>query len=280
MFRRLDWTQLAKAPTPLRLGAFLLTLALLWLPFALPLYLVLRDDPNATTIAVMGALFLGFLGLLRVWGRRVYRRSRPYAAYGLTASPANGCEALVGLAWGIALPFALFAVLSALGWLRWQSPEVNLVRIAAEGSLTGLGVGFAEELVFRGWLLDELEQDYRPATALWTNALLFAVLHFIKPLPEIWRTLPQFPGLVLLALSLIWGKRARGDRLGLPIGLHAGLIWGYYIINVGGLVVSTQRVSPWLTGVDGNPLAGGCGLLFLAALAWGLYRQARRPDLG
>jgi len=262
------------------LGTFLLALAALWLPLALPLYFWLRADPKATTIALIGWLFLCFLGLLRAWGRRVYQRSRPYAAYGLTATLANGREFLLGLGLGLLLPVALFLALSGLGWLRWQPPALPLLRLVAEGALTGLGVGLAEELVFRGWLLDELERDYRPAIALWANALLFAILHFIKPLPEVWRTLPQLPGLVLLALSLVWGKWARGDRLGFPIGLHGGLVWSYYILNVGGLVAPTERVSPWLTGVDGNPLAGFGGLAFLTVLALWQRAQARRGGKG
>ncbi len=271
-----SWAQLARLPTLLRLGAFLLALAGLWLPLALPLYLWLRADAKATTIAVMGWLFLCFLVLVPLWGRRVYGRAHPYAAYGLGFRRAHGQDTLLGLVLGFLLPFLLFLLLGGVGWLRWQSSAMNLLRVAAEGSLTGLGVGLAEELVFRGWLLDELHRDYRPAIARWSNALLFASLHFLKPLPEIWRTLPQFPGLVLLALALLWGKEWRGDRLGFPIGLHGGLVWGYYVINVGGLIAPTGRVSPWLTGVDGNPLAGAGGLVLLTVLALGLRQRARR----
>jgi hypothetical protein len=33
------------------------------------------------------------------------------------------------------------------------------------------------------------------------------------------------------------------------------------------LIKYTGRVPPWLTGIDGNPIAGGMGLLFLGILA-------------
>jgi hypothetical protein len=104
------------------------------------------------------------------------------------------------------------------------------------------------------------------------------VLHFIKPLPEVIRTFPQFPGLVLLGLALVWAKRStrrqlrltgvqHQGRLGLPIGLHAGLVWGYYMIHVGQLARYSGQVPQWLTGIDQNPLAGGAGLVFLMLLA-------------
>ncbi|MEM8502332.1 MAG: hypothetical protein AAF716_04185, partial [Cyanobacteria bacterium P01_D01_bin.1] len=59
----------------------------------------------------------------------------------------------------------------------------------------------------------------------------------------------------------------RTSRLGYPIGLHAGLIWGYYIVNVGGLSDYTGRAPEWVTGIDSNPLAGLMGLILLGLIA-------------
>jgi len=101
-----------------------------------------------------------------------------------------------------------------------------LPQVILEGLIVALGIGFAEELLFRGWLLDELQRDYRPRVALWVDALIYAALHFIKPLAEILRTLPGFPALLLLGLTFVWAKRSHRSRLGLPIGLHSGLVWG------------------------------------------------------
>jgi membrane protease YdiL (CAAX protease family) len=145
--------------------------------------------------------------------------------------------------------------------------------VILEGLASALGIGFAEELLFRGWLLDELQRDYHPRVALWADSTLYALLHYIKPLQEILRTWPGFPGLLLLGLTLVWAKRSRRGRLGLPIGLHAGLVWGYYIINVGQLVQYSGQVPEWITGVDRNPLAGVMGLLFLGVLAFWMRRR-------
>ena len=132
--------------------------------------------------------------------------------------------------------------------------------------MVALGVGFAEELLFRGWLVDELQQDYRPKVALWSSSAIYALLHFVKPWAEILRTLPSFPGLFLLGLILGWARQIYHGRLGFAIGLHAGLVWGYYVINVGNLVHYLDQVPAWVTGIDRNPLAGGMGLLFLSLI--------------
>jgi LPXTG-motif cell wall-anchored protein len=62
--------------------------------------------------------------------------------------------------------------------------------------------------------------------------------------------------------------------LGKSIGLHAGLIWAYYILNVGQLIKYTGTVPDWLTGIDKNPLAGVMGLLFLTILAIWIRKKA------
>ena len=49
-------------------------------------------------------------------------------------------------------------------------------------------------------------------------------------------------------------------------------MWGYYIVNVGNLINYTDKVPNWITGIDGNPIAGILGLSFLAVLALAMRR--------
>jgi uncharacterized protein len=268
---KLNFAKIAHYPAPQRLVIFILVLLLLWLPVAIPINLWV-DDKNLVNILTLPLLYGIFIVLLRLWGKYVYRQPHLLQDYGLVKNSRNGRELLLGLGIGVASVLSLFVVEEWLGWLWWQQSQLLWWRFIAEGLVVALAYGFAEELLFRGWLLDELQRDYRPRVVLWADALIFATLHFIKPLSEIIRTLPQFPALVLLGFSLVWVKRCGKGRLGLPIGLHAGLIWGYYAIDVGQMVQYTDRVSEWLTGIDRNPLAGGMGLLFLSAIALSVRR--------
>ncbi len=287
---KLTLPTLVRAPAPIRIGIFLVVLLLLWVPIAVPLYQVIEDS-NTVSIVTLVVLYAEFLFLVSVWGQRVYRQPDLLRRYGLEFSYRMGLEVLVGLALGIASLFALFAVQGILGWVIWQPPSIVFWQVTLEGLLVSLGIGFAEELFFRGWLLDELQRDYRPQVVLWVNATIFALVHGMSP---------QFPALLLLGLTLVLAKRSCGDvagilssngqpalqhnlpanisrgRLGLPMGLHAGLVWGYYVVNVGKLVNYAPQVPEWLTGFDRNPLAGAIGVLFLSALAFGMRRYAER----
>jgi uncharacterized protein len=265
--------RLARYPVPIRLSIFLFALVLLWLPIAAPIYLLVRD-PNLVTILTMALLFGEFLLLLRIWSAKVHQQPNLLKGYGLVKTRQNGLELLVGLSIGLLFVLSLFGLEGQLGWLRWQHSAIAPTKLILEGFASALGIGLAEELVFRGWLLDELQRDYRPRIALWVDATIFAMVHFLKPLSVILRSWPTFPALLLLGLTMVWAKRGSQGRLGLPIGLHAGLVWGYYAIDVGQLVQYSSVVPDWITGVDRNPVAGVMGLIFLAVLASWMQRRA------
>lgn len=271
---KLIFTSLSEYSAPLRLAIFVLTLLCLWTPLAIPIYLLV-SDPNWQSILTMAILYGEFIFLVQYWGKQVYQEPKILHSLGLEFTKRNGQELFTGFVFGLVLVMILLLLESGLGWLTWQLPEPsNLPKVILEGFLVSLGVGFAEELLFRGWLLAELQRDYNFTTSLWASATIFACLHYIKPLEEMVRNLPAFPGLLLLGLTLVWAKKSRQGRLGLPMGFHGGLVWGYYIINTGQLVVYSHQEIEWLTGIGENPIAGVMGILFLGMVAVFMRRGA------
>lgn len=275
--------RLDRTIAPIRLLTFIGLLAIFWLP---P-YVLIRatvTDRNTVSILAMTLLFAEFVLLLRWWTKRICGVPNWLRYYGLQFTRQNGRLLLLGFAIGSLNLFALFAIELSFGWLQGQWPTLPLIRIAIEGLLVAIGVGIGEELIFRGWLLQELERDYRPVAALLADSLIFALLHYTKPiegaivtllgLPFDWlivlRSLPQFPGLLLLGILLVRAKRVSGQQLGLAIGLHTGLVWGYYLVNVGELVEYGDSVPQWMTGINQNPLAGVMGMLALSGLLLGV----------
>ena len=250
-----------------RITLFLIFLALLWSPIAITLNSFFAADPNAATIATMGWLFICFIVLQKFWGKYFYGENRLFINYGLNNNRLSWLTLFKGLAIGFCFCWALFITEAILGWVSIAPTDISLLRVVLEGLLSALGIALAEELVFRGWVLWELEQDFRPNQALIISAVLFAVAHFLKPITEIIRTAITFPALLLLGIILVWGKKKFQNYLTAPIGIHAGLVWGYYILNVGNLLSYSDRVPPWITGIDGNPIAGVMGLVFMSALA-------------
>ena len=262
----LDGKKIAQFSAPVRLSIFIGVLSFLWLPLAIPIYWLLRENSNLASILTMTLLFVELLWLWQFWGRAVHGEVNIYTRYGLVRSGRNISEFLRGIALGFWLCLGLFITEALLGWIEVVSPSVLLLRVIAEGCLSAIAIATAEELLFRGWLLDELQRDYGKKICIWVTAIAYGVAHFLKPIEEIIRTAVTFPALVLLGIALVLAKYKHGDRLGICIGIHAGLVWGYYIVNVGQLIEYSDRVPVWVTGIDGNPIAGVMGLVFLAGL--------------
>lgn len=153
---RLNLDSLARYPAPARLGIFLLTLLFLWLPIAAPIYRIWGSS-NIVSIVTILALYSEFIFLLRLWGQKVHQQSHPLKSHGLVKTRKNWQELLKSTVFGLLSLFCLFLFEGWLGWLTWQAPTQFLPKIILEGLIIALGVGLAEELLFRGWLVDELQ---------------------------------------------------------------------------------------------------------------------------
>jgi hypothetical protein len=270
---KLNLTRIAQYPTPIRIGLFVLTLLTIWVPIALPITRLVSDN-NLATILTMPLLYAEFVLLVVLWGRFVYQQPNLLKRYGFRQPRKTIRNLVKGLSIGLISLMLMFVVQSLFGWVIWQGPQPTFAQIFLEGAIVAIAYGLAEELLFRGWLLDELQRGYSARTALLTSSIVYAALHCIRPLQES----IQFPALIILGMILVWAKRATQGRLGLSIGLHAGLIWGYYIVNVGQLVKYSNQVPEWVTGVGRNPLAGIVGIFSLSAIAVWIRASARRQQ--
>lgn len=271
------WSRIRSFPCPLRVLAFLALLASAWLPLAAALWVGLPGLRELLWIP----LYLGLLVLLWIWGRWVRQCPFPYVGYGVVRSSAFYWDLVNGTVAGLLGLVCFFQIEASLGWLHWQPISLSLLMVTLITGLgLGLGVAWVEELFFRGWLLNELQDDYGPSRANGVSSLIFAVAHFIKPWEDILRTWPQFPGLVVMGAVLLLARRSSMGQLGLALGLHAGWIWGITLINTVKWVEYTGLVPAWVTGVDNNPLAGAVGLLFLGTNAVGIWLYTRQQGHG
>lgn len=265
--------RLGALPFPFRLLAFVLILLTFWLPVVGIIWPFLHMGSQVHYLATL-ILYLQFVGVLYFWGRAVRGEAHPLAGYGLSLGGRWWGEALLGWAGGLTALMLLLSVQAAWGWLFWQNPPGT--RIVLEGAAVGLGVALAEELLFRGWLWQELRRDYGVRGAVWGSSFLFALAHFFHPLAVILTIWPQFPGLVLLGLSLAWGRLACGGRLGWSVGFHGGLVATYYWVRVGQWLTVNPDLPRWLTALESNPLASPLGLTAMLGVAVGTRWWAHR----
>ena len=131
------------------------------------------------------------------------------------------------------------------------------------------GVGFAEELIFRGWLLEELKNQFGLKKALIFQASIFSIVHIGFNLP-LWQMISILSGLFLLGIFLAFMRLENNNSLWGCIGLHGGLVGGWFLVN-NGLFEISKDVPIWLVGpgnINTNPLGGSLGISLLFFLCF------------
>ena len=211
-------------------------------------------------LAALPALACLVLSLPRRVGYR-WGEAQPWRSLGLAG---DGRLSLANLGKGAGLALLLLiwlaAVLALVGVSSWL-PRLTLGLVINALAL-GLGVGLAEELLFRGWLLGELSLQLGRRRALGLQALIFSLVHIRFNLPPLALT-----GLLLglLLLGLILGRLRQGDgQIWAAVGLHGGLVGGWFLLHNGLIQLSGGNNEIW-TG-PANPIGGLPGLLGLAVV--------------
>lgn len=177
--------------------------------------------------------------------------------------------------------------------------------------LTAVVVAAIEEFLFRGVLLGLTVKTFGRVTGLVSVSLVFAFVHFLKPgkLPvesvHWWSGFAQFSAvgagfpdpalfalgfLSLFIVGLILGFAAlRTHSLWLPIGLHAGWVFGQQFLQwlAKFRIKPPDELLPWIgpnvvSGAVPTGLVSVVALLVSAAGVWFVLRHerpsVRRPD--
>jgi membrane protease YdiL (CAAX protease family) len=259
--------------------------ALGWLA-ALPLTLLgLPTDQLSLTGTVLS--FVLFLALMHRWVAVRWSAEKPWAALGICrANPQEQPTPAAALLKGLLIAAGLLTVITSVVLLEgsgdWRG-EVDATQLT-NAVLLCLGVGFAEELIFRGWLWAELNQMLGSRRGAVAQASIFSLVHTRFNLG-----LGAMSGLLvgLFLLGMVLARQRQSDRGSLwsCIGLHGGLVAGWFLLQSGLLELSPNAPS-WVVGPGGNapnPLGGAVGLislLILLLIQRTAVAKALRPSTG
>ena len=252
--------------------------ALGWLA-AVPLTLFgLTDHQVSLTGTVLS--FVLFLLVMPRWADLRWSAERPWTALGIRNAgtddrPAPASALLKGILLAAGLLSLITSIVLIGGWGRWTGqleaiPMVNALLLC-------LGVGCAEELIFRGWLWTELNRIIGSRYGAVLQASIFSLVHTRFKLGLL-AMAGLLSGLLLLGLVLAFQRRRDRGSLWGCVGLHGGLVAGWFLLQNGLLELSPQSPS-WLIGPGGhhaNPLGGAVGIGVLAMLLWGEWRFSQR----
>jgi membrane protease YdiL (CAAX protease family) len=241
--------------------AFFMLWVSCWLPLVAILAITLnwQIDKSLQTeqkIPLLVSLYL--LVPLILWGFQ-WLKLGSFTDYGLVGKVSVVSSFFLGFSLGV---FGLGIVFFGQLYVGWCYLEKSHFKLIPSNlliiSLVALFVGGIEELIFRGFLLTKLEQNYSIWLGAIISSLISAVLHLLWEQKE---TIPQLPGLWLMGMVLVLARLADHNNLGIAWGLHAGWVWAIATIDTAELITYTDKVSPWVTGINKKPLAGLTGII-------------------
>jgi CAAX protease family protein len=229
---------------------------------------------------------------LSVWFARRFLDRRSFVSLGFHLDRHALSDLLAGfLVTGVVMG-VVYALEAGAGWLRfdgwaWESYPAGHVALGLAGGLLGfIVVGYQEELLSRGYHLQNIRDGMGLPWALFLSSIIFALMHLDNPNSTWYSTLL---GLIAAGYFLACGW-VRTRQLWLPIGIHIG--WNFFEGSIFGFPVSGLDVVALIhqtpTGpaaITGGPFGPEAGLIILPAMALGvalvwLYTRGRLASPG
>ncbi len=232
-----------------------------------PLLLLNFEEDNLPLIGTI-ITFLLFIFLLPYWFYIRRNISSAWVILGISKDKflKNFFNFSQGILFALVLIILILVPLLQRNYISWIgefSPSILLNSI-----LLGLGVGFAEEIIFRGWLLEELKFEYGTKISIAIQAIVFSFVHnFSNEL--FWNMIGLRLGFILLGIFLSLVRIRDQGSLWNCIGIHGGLVGIWFFIN-NGLIEFKENTPSFLAGPftlnTPNPIGSFSAILILLFL--------------
>ncbi|ABX09551.1 CPBP family intramembrane glutamic endopeptidase [Prochlorococcus marinus] len=235
-----------------------------------PLRLINSKIPQED-LALFGTIltFVYFCLIIPHWVKVRWKARRPWAALGFFKLSKNYFLVIFwrGLSWALLLISAIGISVWVGSWGVWIG-DLKL-DIFINAIALGIGVGLAEELIFRGWLLEEMNLIFGFRWGIFIQAAIFSLSHTPFSFGVIGALSVSF-GLFLLGIVLAIRKRLDGGSLISCISLHGGLVGIWFLLNEGliSLLPNTPSLLFGPGGLTPNPIGG---LIAIVALLWTIW---------
>ena len=202
-------------------------------------FYLFNRDISLNTLSIIGTIisFILFLLVLPSWGRIRWNTNHFWLSIGLNMK--NNFRAIKMFFSGflfsffLLLIFILFIYLS--GWIdgfNYIKPDAILNAI-----LLIFGIVLAEEIVFRGWLMEEMILLFGLRRGIIFQSAIFSIAHFRADIGLL-ALIPFFTGLFLFGLILTLRRTFDEGSLWGCIGLHGGLVGIWHLFDSGMVIFS------------------------------------------
>lgn len=245
-----------------------------------PIFVFLKENPEWKLPVIQQ--FVTYVALtLATWMTLRFLDKRPFQSIGISFHNQWGKELLQGLLLGAGMMTTIVIIFFAGGMMTIEFRDLetqHILLIFLNSASLFIVVGYGEELLFRGYLLQVFSEGTNRTIAALTISLLFALAHSRNPNVSLF-------GLINVGLAGVWLSIAyfKTNRLWLPIGLH--ISWNFfqgfvYSLPVSGTTSDKEQIGraivngpEWLTGGSFGPEGGALATVMLVVSIAVIYKS-------
>ena len=221
---------------------------------------------SSSDLSIIGTIitFSLFLFVLPSWGRIRWKTKNVWLSIGLDYK--NKFRSIKIFLNGFIFSFFLLSIFSLLIYLLGWIDSFNYIklRVLLNAILLIIGIVFAEEILFRGWLMEEMVLLFGLKRGLILQSAIFSLAHYRSDINLLALT-PFLIGLFLFGLVLTLRRTIDKGSLWGCIGLHGGLVGIWYLFD-SGMVIFSIDTPYYLLGPSQNmmnPIGGVVGITML-----------------
>tara|TARA_Y100001968_G_scaffold81581_1_gene72672 strand:+ start:737 stop:1588 length:852 start_codon:yes stop_codon:yes gene_type:complete len=221
---------------------------------------------SSNNLSIIGTIitFFFFVILLPSWGRIRWKTNNLWLSIGLDFK--NKFRAfkifLRGFVFSFFLLLIFFLFIFLLGWVD----SVAYIKFGAllNAMFLIVSVVLAEEIVFRGWLMEEMVILFGLRRGIIFQSVIFSLAHYRSDIGAL-ALIPFFTGLFLFGLILTLRRTIDKGSLWGCIGLHGGFVGIWYLFD-SGMVNFSIDTPYYLLGPSKNmvnPIGSVIGIIML-----------------
>ncbi len=230
-------------------------------------------SPNDLSIIGTVISFILFLAVLPSWGSIRWKTNNLWLSIGLDINNKFTAFRIFfsGFIFSVFLIFILCIFCFICGWID-RLDYIKFTELL-NAILLIVGIVFAEEIVFRGWLMEEMAFLFGVRRGIILQSAIFSLAHFRSDIGLL-ALIPFLTGLFLFGLVLTLRRTIDRGSLWGCVGLHGGLVGIWYLFD-SGMVVFSSETPYFLLGPSRN-MVNPIGSVFgITVLLGTLFFQRR-----
>ena len=229
-------------------------------------FYLFKRDISSNNLSIIGTIitFILFLSVLPSWGRIRWETNNLWLYIGLDFK--NTFQSLKLFFGGFTFSIFLLTIVFLFFLLCGFIDKVDYIKFTQllNATLLIVGIVFAEEVIFRGWLMEEMVLLLGFRKGIIFQSTIFSLAHYRSDIGLL-ALIPFLTGLFLFGIVLTLRRTIDRGSLWGCIGLHGGLVGIWYLFD-SGMVRFSIDTPYFLLGPSKdmvNPIGSAIGITIL-----------------